>query len=569
MTSPDWDSEWWRSSVTYQIYIRSFADSDGDGIGDVNGIRSRLAYIAALGVDALWINPWYPSPQVDAGYDVADYRDVEPIFGSLDDGRALITEAHAVGLRVLLDIVPNHTSDEHVWFQAALRVTARITRAGALIFRPGRGDNGERPPNAWVSEFGGSAWTRLDEADGEWYLHLFDAKQPDLNWDNPEVREEFLDILRFWFDAGVDGFRIDVAHGLLKEAGLPDLGQEFKPRLGQPPRPGHPHWDQAGVPDVYREWREVGDSYDPPPCVRRRGVGVVGRTAHRVPAAGATPYHVRLPHHTVPLAGSTTPRCNFPSRWRPIRRSARPSRGYSAITTSTGTSHATDGVRRHTRCTAYPRTQSIWSWGRDEQHAAILLELALPGAVYLYQGEELGLPEIDDIPEDMLADPVWERSGRTRRGRDGCRVPIPWTRSGPSLGFGDAQPWLPQPSNWSTMAVETEESDRSSMLWLYRDALRVRRQVAALHDEAFSWLDLGDDTLAFMRGDRFASSSTSVCSRLTCQRAGWCCRAFPSMAPSCRPTRQRGRVVVGADYHRLGGDHSAPRGVRCPFGRQG
>ena len=503
MTSLDWDSEWWRSSVTYQIYIRSFADSDGDGIGDVNGIRSRLAYIAALGVDALWINSWYPSPQVDAGYDVADYRDVEPIFGSLDDGRALITEAHAVGLRVLLDIVPNHTSDEHVWFQAALASPPGSPERARYIFRPGRGENGEQPPNAWVSEFGGSAWTRLDEPDGEWYLHLFDVKQPDLNWDNPEVREEFLDILRFWFDAGADGFRIDVAHGLLKEAGLPDFGQEFKPRLGQPPRPGHPHWDQAGVPDVYREWRDVGDSYDPPRVfVAEAWVSSVARLAEYLRPG-------RL--HTAFDFDIT--RCHWQAQQfrDAISISLAAHQAVGAPVTWVLSNH---DINRHV--TRYGRGETAHplhglpedpvdlDLGTRRARAAILLELALPGAVYLYQGEELGLPEIDDIPEDMLADPVWERSGRTRRGRDGCRVPIPWTRSGPSLGFGDAQPWLPQPSNWSTMAVEAEESDRSSMLWLYRDALRVRREIAALHDEAHSWLDIGDDTLAFVRGDRFA-----------------------------------------------------------------
>ncbi len=232
-TNPATDPEWWRSAVTYQIYIRSFADSNGDGIGDVNGIRSRLAYIASLGVDALWINPWYPSPQADAGYDVADYRDVDPDFGSLEEGRALIEEAHAAGLRLLLDIVPNHTSDEHVWFRAALASPPGSAERARYVFRPGKGEHGEEPPNDWVSEFGGTAWTRVEEPDGEWYLHLFDVKQPDLNWENPEVRDEFLDILRFWFDAGADGFRIDVAHGLLKARGL----SRSRPRVQAEARP--------------------------------------------------------------------------------------------------------------------------------------------------------------------------------------------------------------------------------------------------------------------------------------------------------------------------------------------
>jgi alpha-glucosidase len=495
--------EWWRSAVTYQIYIRSFADSNDDGIGDVNGIRSRLAYIAALGVDALWINPWYPSPQADAGYDVADYRDIEPTFGSLDDGRALIAEAHDAGIRVLLDIVPNHTSDEHVWFQAALASPPGSPERARYIFRPGRGDNGELPPNAWVSEFGGTAWTRLDEPDGEWYLHLFDVKQPDLNWDNAEVRQEFLDILRFWFDAGADGFRIDVAHGLLKEAGLPDLGQEFKPRLGQPPRPGHPHWDQPGVPDVYREWREVGDSYDPPRVfVAEAWVSSVARLSEYLRPGRL---HTAFDFHTT--------RCRWDATElrEAITVSLDAHREAGAPVTWVLSNH---DINRHvTRYGRGPTAHPLHGLPEDpvdlesgtrRARAAILLELALPGAVYLYQGEELGLPEVDDIPEAMLADPIWERSGRTRRGRDGCRVPIPWTRSGPSLGFSNATPWLPQPGDWSALSVEAEEADPSSMLWLYRDALRTRHQITDLLGDAHAWLDSADDVMAFSRGDHFA-----------------------------------------------------------------
>ena len=273
--------------MTYQIYIRSFADADGDGMGDVNGIRSRIGYLAELGVDALWINPWYPSPQADAGYDVADYRNIEPEFGTLDDGRAMVAEAHEAGIRVLLDIVPNHTSDEHVWFQAAIASPPGSPERARFHFRPGRGDSGELPPNDWVSEFGGGGWTRLDEPDGEWYLHLFDVKQPDLNWDNPEVRAEFLDVLRFWFDAGVDGFRIDVAHGLLKAAGLPDPRSSA---LGSTRRARH-------LPGMARSRRLVRSASR----VRRRGLGVVGRSTCRVPPAGEPAHRVRLPHDALPM----------------------------------------------------------------------------------------------------------------------------------------------------------------------------------------------------------------------------------------------------------------------------
>ncbi|MEO7371214.1 MAG: alpha-amylase family glycosyl hydrolase, partial [Ilumatobacteraceae bacterium] len=387
------NDDWWRSAVTYQIYIRSFADADGDGMGDVNGIRSRLAYLAALGVDALWINPWYPSPQADAGYDVADYRDIEPVFGSLDDGRALISEAHDVGLRVLLDIVPNHTSDEHVWFQAALASPPGSAERARYHFRPGRGAGGELPPNDWVSEFGGGAWTRLDEPRGEWYLHLFDVKQPDLDWDNPEVREEFLDILRFWFDAGADGFRIDVAHGLLKAAGLPDLGEHAKPRLGQPPMAGHPHWDQPGVPDLYRAWREVGDSYDPARVfVAEAWVSSVDRLAEYLRPEGL---NTAFDFHTT--------RCRWDAAElrQAYTTSMAAHSGIGAPVTWVLSNHDIDRhVSRYGRgpqahpLHARPDDPVDISLGTRRARAAILMELALPGSVYLYQGEELGLPQV-------------------------------------------------------------------------------------------------------------------------------------------------------------------------------
>ena len=497
------DDDWWRSAVTYQIYIRSFADADGDGMGDVNGIRSRLSYIADLGVDALWINPWYPSPQADAGYDVADYRDIAPEFGSLEEGRALITEAHEAGLRILLDIVPNHTSDEHPWFQGALAAAPGSAERNRFHFRPGRGEHGELPPNDWVSEFGGPAWTRIDEPGGEWYLHLFDTKQPDLNWDNPEVHAEFLDILRFWFDAGADGFRIDVAHGLLKAEGLPELGEAARPRLGQPPIPGHPHWDQPGVPGLYSAWRALGDSYKPPRVfVAEAWVSSVNRLAEYLRPENL---HTAFDFHTT--------RCRWDAAElrTAITSSLGAHKGVGAPVTWVLSNHDIDRhVTRYGRGeTAHPlhgrpEDPVDIELGTRRSRAAILLELALPGAVYLYQGEELGLPQVDDIPESMLADPVWERSGRTRRGRDGCRVPLPWTRLGPSLGFGTGTPWLPQPSDWSTLSVEAQEADPTSMLSLYRSALRMRREVRELHSEDLAWLDLGDDVIAFTLGQDFA-----------------------------------------------------------------
>lgn len=261
--TPLTSDDWWRAAVVYQVYVRSFADSDGDGVGDLQGIRERLPYLRDLGVDALWLTPFYTSPMVDGGYDVADYRDVDPMFGTLADFDHMITDAHALGLRIIVDIVPNHTSSAHPWFVAALAAAPDSPARARYLFAEGRGEHGELPPNDWESIFGGPAWTRVP--DGQWYLHLFDPAQPDLNWRHPEVRAEFADVLRFWLDRGVDGFRIDVAHGMIKAEGLPDVGFSTmttgrrqvellgKGRL--------PYFDQDEVHEIYRAWRPILDSY--------------------------------------------------------------------------------------------------------------------------------------------------------------------------------------------------------------------------------------------------------------------------------------------------------------------
>jgi len=498
-------SDWWRSAVTYQLYIRSFADGNGDGVGDVAGIRSRLTYLAALGVDAIWINPWYPSPQKDGGYDVADYRDVEPIFGTLAQGRALIDEAHGQGLKVILDIVPNHTSDQHAWFAAALAAGPGSPQRARFVFRPGRGTDGELPPNDWRSVFGGPAWKRVTEADGrpgEWYLHLFAPEQPDLNWSSPEVRQEFCDILRFWFDRGADGFRIDVAHGLVKDPDLPDLGTDHEAILGAPDREDHPHWDLPGVHEVYREWRAVAQSYDPPKMfVAEAWVVTPARlAAYLRPDELHSAFDFSFVRSAWSAEDLRTAICGSLAAHADV----------GAPVTWTLSNH---DITRH--LTRYGRPQERRSadplhgdrngvtnlaLGTRRARVAALLLLALPGAVYLYQGEELGLPEVEDLPAELLQDPVWERSGRRERGRDGCRVPLPWSAHGPSLGFGAAPGWLPQPANWADLAMETQDGDPASMLSLYREALRTRRGVAALHGPGLEWLDLGPDTLAFSRG---------------------------------------------------------------------
>jgi alpha-glucosidase len=504
-------SSWWRTAVTYQIYVRSFADGNGDGLGDLAGIRARLPYVASLGVDAIWVNPWYPSPQADGGYDVADYRDIDPAFGTLADAKALIAQAHALGLRVLLDVVPNHTSDEHPWFTAALAAGPGSAERARYVFRPGRGPDGDLPPNDWRSVFGGSAWQRVTEPDGrpgQWYLHLFDLKQPDLNWDNPAVRQEFLDILRFWFDLGADGFRIDVAHGLVKDPGLPDLGLDEEVILGAPDRDDHPHWDRPGVHEIYRDWRKQADSYDPPRVfVAEAWVSSAQRlSAYVRPDELHTAFDfdfVRAGWDAADLRRTATSSLaahqgvGAPVMWvlsnhditRHVSRYGRP--------------HAD---RSHDPLHGSRNGHTDVTLGRRRARAALLLELALPGGAYLYQGEELGLEEVEDLPDELLQDPTWHRSGHAERGRDGCRVPMPWESSGPSLGFGTDAPWLPQPASWAQLSVQQQEADRSSMLWLYRDALRVRKDLPALgrrSGDELTWLDLGADVVAFTREPGF------------------------------------------------------------------
>jgi alpha-glucosidase len=482
MTAP-----WWRDAVVYQVYVRSFADCDGDGLGDLAGIRSRLPYLRDLGVDAIWLNPCYPSPQADAGYDVADYRDVDPRFGTLDDMDTLITASHDNGLRILLDIVPNHTSDEHQWFQAALATGPGSPERDRYLFRDG--PDPEHPPNDWQSGFGGPAWTRVDGvagAPGQWYLHLFDVKQPDLDWTNEEVREEFRSILRFWFDRGVDGFRIDVAHGLAKDPAMPDIGHDL-PAAG-PDRRDHPHWDLDEVHDVYRDWRRVSDGYD-------------GDRAFVAEAWVATPE--RLARYIRPDELHTA--FNFEllvARWdasslrRAIDTSIDAVGAVGAPATWVLANH--DVVRHVTRYGGGAR-------GLRRARAAALLQLALPGSAYVYQGDELGLPEVEDLPDEVRRDPVFIRTHGQLAGRDGCRIPMPWSGDRPPFGFGPAgRPWLPQPDEWAGLTVERQDGDPASTLSLYRVALALRRTHPALGAGTMDWIDLVPRALAFRREPGFA-----------------------------------------------------------------
>ncbi|WP_328850696.1 glycoside hydrolase family 13 protein [Micromonospora globbae] len=485
-TPPTADPDWWRSAVVYQIYVRSFADANGDGVGDLEGIRQRLPYLRDLGIDALWLTPFYTSPMVDGGYDVADYRDVDPIFGTLADFDAMVTDAHALGLRIIVDLVPNHTSDRHPWFQAALAAAPGAAERARYLFADGRGERGELPPNDWESIFGGPAWTRV--ADGQWYLHLFDPSQPDLNWRHPEVRAEFEDVLRFWLDRGVDGFRIDVAHGMIKAEGLPDVGFSTmttgrrqvellgKGRL--------PYFDQDEVHDIYRAWRPILDSY---PGGRMAVAEAWAETPQRLARyIGPDELHQAFSFDFLDATWSAE------SFRKVIDTALAEATIVGAPTTWVLSNH--DKQRHVTRYGDGPD-------GLRRARAAALLMFALPGCAYVYQGEELGLPEVLDLPDDVRQDPAFRRTGESR---DGCRVPIPWSGDAPPYGFGPAgcaESWLPAPATWAALSVAAQTSVPGSTLELYRRALRIRRAHPALAADAgeVTWQETEPGVLAFSR----------------------------------------------------------------------
>ncbi|MFJ4036445.1 glycoside hydrolase family 13 protein [Microbacterium sp. NPDC090007] len=498
--------DWWRQAVVYQVYPRSFADTNGDGLGDIPGITSRVPYLAELGVDAVWLSPFYPSDLADGGYDVADYRDVDPRLGTLADMDELIAQLHAHGIRVVVDIVPNHTSNRHAWFQEALAAGRGSAARERYIFREGTGPDGAEPPTDWVSVFGGAAWERV--ADGQWYFHNFDVSQPDLNWANPEVRADFVETLRFWSDRGVDGFRIDVAHMLTK-----DLREPLPSRAELEAMPidgSHPLLDRDDVHEVYAEWRAVFNSYDPP------------RTA----VAEAWVHPSRVPLYA--SADSLGQSFNFDlleadfdaGQFRRIVADN------LALATESGSSTTWvlsnhDVVRHATRYglpdaerdaegrpTLKHGNEWLLSGGRTpaldaerggrRARAAALFVLGLPGSAYLYQGEELGLHEVAEIPDDQRQDPTFFRNRDVDLGRDGCRVPLPWSASAPAFGFGDGGAHLPQPEWFAAAAVDVQDGDASSTLSLYRRALELRHEWQT--EERLEWVD-GDerDVVAFQR----------------------------------------------------------------------
>ncbi|MEU6440700.1 alpha-amylase family glycosyl hydrolase [Streptomyces sp. NPDC047046] len=479
--------DWWRSAVIYQVYPRSFADGNGDGTGDLAGVRAKLPYLAELGVDAIWFTPWYLSPLADGGYDVADYRTIDPAFGTLAEAEKLIDEARTLGIRTIVDIVPNHVSDQHAWFRAALKAGPGSPERERFHFRAGRGEHGELPPNDWPSQFSGDTWTRVE--DGEWYLHLFTPQQPDLNWDHPDVRKEHEDVLRFWFERGVAGVRIDSAALVAKDPALPDYVEGVDP---------NPYIDRDELHDVYRSWRRVADEY---------GGVFVGEVW--------MPDAERFARYLRPDELHTAFNFNFMScPWdRDQLREA---------IDSTLAEHAPVGAPATWVLCNHDVTRTVTRYGRAEDtgfaferkrfgvpsdlalgtrraRAAALLSLALPGSVYVYQGEELGLPEAD-IPLDRVEDPMYFRSEGVDPGRDGCRVPLPWTADAPYSGFGSTtEPWLPQPEGWSAYAADVQAADPGSMLSLYRAAIRVRGTEAGFGDGPIEWLPETPGVLAFAR----------------------------------------------------------------------
>ena len=498
--SPD---DWWRHAVIYQIYPRSFADGNGDGIGDLPGIIDRLPALADLGVDAIWLSPFYTSPQKDAGYDVADYCDVDPIFGTLADAEKLISTSHDLGLRIIVDLVPNHSSDQHVWFQAALAAGPGSPERNRYMFREGTGDSGELPPNNWESVFGGPAWTRVRESDGspgQWYLHLFDSSQPDLNWENPEVWEMFRRVLRFWLDRGVDGFRVDVAHGLVKEDGLPDKKVVANAPLGD----RGPHWDQDRVHEVYRDWRAVLDEYgaDRMLCAEA-WVLPLSKMAWYVREDEmsqafnfgylATPWEPEALRTVIDESLEAFGGVGAPSTWvlsnhDVVRHASR--FGLSMATEGQPTGIGPNSPEK-------PDDEN----GRQIARAATTLMMGLPGSAYVYQGEELGLPEVIDIPDELRQDPTFFRTGGERYGRDGCRVPIPWDSAEPAYGFNTTgKTWLPQPASFSGLARSAQNGVEGSTLELYKALLRLRSE-HGLGTGSVEWLPgYSDDVVAFRNG---------------------------------------------------------------------
>ena len=494
-------SQWWRSGVIYQIYPRSFADANGDGMGDLKGITQRLTHLKDLGVDAIWLSPFYRSPQKDAGYDVSDYVSVDPLFGTLEDFDEMVEEAHRLSLRVMIDLVPNHTSSEHEWFQKALKAAPGSKERSYYHFKDGKGENGELPPNNWQSMFGGPAWTRVE--DGQWYVHLFDSSQPDLNWENPVVREEFEKILRFWLDRGVDGFRVDQPHAMAKAEGLPDHPYVEEAGAGFiEGRENPPMWFQDSVHEIFRDWRKILDSYpgDRAMCGEAYVLPLSFMALWVRPDEFHQTFNFRFLDagwdrekliSAIDESFEAFDGVGAPSTW--VLNNHDVLRHVSRFGGDYGRTTASDGVGPNN-----PQPDNVL--GLRKARAATLFMLALPGASYLYQGEELGLPDHTTIADEHRQDPTFFRTGGQRVGRDGCRVPLPWEMGNASNGFNQTgKAWLPQPDSYAELSRDQQVGNPESTLTMYRQALKLRSELK-LGEGSFDWVNQ-DEVLIYQNGN--------------------------------------------------------------------
>jgi len=476
------DTTWWRGAVIYEIYPRSFQDTNGDGIGDLKGIARRLDYVASLGVDAVWIAPFFTSPMDDFGYDVADYRGVDPIFGSLADFDELLDRAHALGLRVLIDLVLSHTSDRHPWF-AESRADRTNPRANWYVWADPKPD-GTAPTN-WLSFFGGPAW-EWDGRRRQYYLHNFLVSQPDLNFHEPAVQDAVLDVARFWLDRGVDGFRLDTANKYFHDAELRD-NPPITPDLSlSAMSPANPFSMQQPVYNVNRpetllfheRLRKLMDEYPATVAVGEIGVQL---TSSRNLADYTAPGRLHMAY-SFDLLG---PDVTAPHIRAVLEKTERDGATWTSWSFS---NH--DVMRAATRFGAPPEATPM----------LIQLLACLRGTPTLYQGEELGLCEAE-VPFERLRDPYGRRFWPSYRGRDGCRTPMPWQANAPNAGFSPAEPWLPVPADHAAAAVDAQEDDPGSPLARTRAFLAWRRGERVLYTGRIAFLDCGDAALAFTRTD--------------------------------------------------------------------